>query len=205
MTASVAFQVLYPGRSEAESRDLVTLAHTSPLRQEGRVVDSLPEMAVGVLEVAGIAAPEGLLRRFHDSRAGLPRPLHDGIDLRLAGDVVAQRELGRAATAERDAGIVRDVAAREERQLQARLQVEEGDGALLELRAEDALGRETQAVAIEADGRFEIVDAEGNDAERGVSWLLLPHSRACGITSTPTSMLWSPPPMTTPLIGATSP
>ena len=60
---------------------------------------------------------------------------------------------------------MRDVLLRPKRELQPRLQVEEDHGAMLEFRADDALRREPQAVAIEAHRALEIVDAEGDEGD----------------------------------------
>ena len=50
-----------------------------------------------------------------------------------------------------NAGVVGEVLAVPDRQDEARLQVEERDRAVLELRPEDAFGLEAKAVAVEAE------------------------------------------------------
>ena len=59
-----------------------------------------------------------------------------------------------------DARVVRKTDARPEREPEAFLQVEERDGAVFEFRADDALRREAQTVAIEAHRTLEIVHAK---------------------------------------------
>lgn len=125
-------------------------------------------MAVGILEVAGVAAPERRLARLDQRRAGALGAGRDGIDLVGAGDVVAERELGGATLALGEAAVVRDVGARPERELEAGLQIEEDDGAMLELPADDALRGQAEAVAVEGKRPLQIVDAKGD--EGGVSW-----------------------------------
>src|SRR5882672_2204123 len=66
----------------------------SLFRQERRIEGDLPEVAVGIREVTGVAAPDRLLRRLHKrcpSLFGLP---HHGIDFLLAAHIVANGELG---------------------------------------------------------------------------------------------------------------
>ena len=122
-------------------------------------------MIVRVLEIAGIAAPESLLRRLDHARAGLDGLSHHGVDLDLARHIVADGEFGRAAAALRHRGVVGDVRALEDRELQAAGKLEEGDGAMLELGADDAFGRQAQAVAVESERRFEIIDAKRDDGD----------------------------------------
>ena len=49
--------------------------------------------------------------------------------------------------------------------LQPALQFEERDRAVLELRSDDSFGHEAEAVAIEGDRPFEIVDGQGEDGD----------------------------------------
>lgn len=58
---------------------------------------------------------------------------------------------------------MRKVVARPECEPEAGLQIEERDGAVLELLPDDAVGPEPQAIAVEAHGPLEIVDADGQD------------------------------------------
>jgi hypothetical protein len=85
---------------------------------------------------------------------------HDLIDLGLRTDVMRDADVGQARPTDRQAGIARETRARPERQLQTVHQVEERDRAVLEFLADDAFGFPAQAVAIEADGLFEVADAE---------------------------------------------
>ena len=69
-------------------------------------------------------------------------------------------ELGRASAGDRESGIVRKARSRPERELQARLEIEERDRAVLELRADDALGLQSEPVTVEPHRAVEVVDSE---------------------------------------------
>ena len=60
---------------------------------------------------------------------------------------------------------MRNVGARPERELEAGLQVEEDDSAMLELLADDALRGQAEAVAVEDERPLQVVDAEGNEGD----------------------------------------
>jgi hypothetical protein len=59
------------------------------------------------------------------------------------------------------------VLAREGGELQPGLHLEEGDGAVFELLADDPGRGEAEAVAVEGDGAREVVDAEGKEGDAG--------------------------------------
>src|SRR5262245_19595350 len=105
----------------------------SVVREKSGIEHDLPEMPIRIGDVPDVAAPERLLRRLHDGRASLLRLLHDGVDFLLASHVVADRELGAAARGLRESGIVCETVPRPDRELETLLQVEERDGAVLEL------------------------------------------------------------------------
>src|SRR5688500_1968812 len=100
-------------------------------------------MAVRVLEITGVAAPACFLGRFHDRRSGFFRLLHHNVDLRTGGEVVSERELGRAGVAHGNSRIVRYTFARPEREPRSTLQIEEGHCAMFELLADNAFGFKT--------------------------------------------------------------
>src|SRR5919107_1656961 len=111
----------------------------------------LPEMPVGVLEVARVAAPEGFVGFLYDGRprfSGLP---HDRVDLVPGGYVVPERELRRARGPLGHGGIPGNALARKDRELQTGFQVEEGHGPVLELFADDALRTEREAVPVKPE------------------------------------------------------
>src|SRR5690606_30314597 len=138
------------------------------LWQQLRIPDHFPQVPVGILEVARVAAPEGLLRRLHDGRSRLPGLLQHGIDLFPAQHVVSEGELRRARPARRQSGVVGDARARPDRKPEAGLQVEEGDGAMLELPADDAFGVQAETVAVEMQGPLQIIHANGDDGHAGL-------------------------------------
>jgi hypothetical protein len=117
-------------------------------------------MLVGVREVPCVPAPERFLRRLDDDCARSFGLRQDLVHFLLRADIVREADIGRARLADRQAGIARETRARPERQLQAVHQVEERDRTVLEFLADDAFGFPAQAVAIEADGLFEVADAE---------------------------------------------
>lgn len=75
---------------------------------------------------------------------------------------MAQRDLGGARRLLRKPGVSCDAAARPERQFETRFELEEGNGAILEFLADDALGAPAEAIAVERDGAFKVADAEGD-------------------------------------------
>src|SRR5262245_47914732 len=117
-------------------------------------------MRIRILEVAGVPAPERVVSRLDDRGAGLLRLLHHGVHFAFRGDVMADAEVGWASAGDRKPGIVRKARSRPERELQAGLEIEESDRAVLELRADDALGLQSQPVAVEPHRAVEIVDSE---------------------------------------------
>ena len=120
-------------------------------------------MLVGVLEIAGVAAPEGFLRGFGDGRAGVLGLRHERIDFGPGADVVRQREAGGAGVAERNARIVGKAGAWPDRQLQPGLQVEKGDGTMFKLAADDSFTGQTEAVAVEAQCPFKVINGERDE------------------------------------------
>src|SRR5262249_25572544 len=106
-------------------------------------------MTVGVLEVAGISAPKGLLRGLHNPCAGGAGLPHNSVDFALASDVMAERELDGTPTRCCDTRIKSEVRTGEKGKLEAMLQVEDSYGTVLELGANNPFGVEAQPVAIE--------------------------------------------------------
>jgi hypothetical protein len=129
-------------------------------------------MAVRVLEVTRVAAPECLLRRLDDVCPREPRLIHDGIDLRWAFHNMAQAQFGRAARAAGQASVVRQVHPRPDSELEAGLEVEECDSSMLELGADDPLGRKPKAVAVEHERPLQIIDAQGDQCDAGLHFAL---------------------------------
>jgi hypothetical protein len=137
-------------------------------------------MAVRVLEVTRVAAPECLLRRLDDACPREPRLIHDGIDLRWAFHNMAQAQFGRAARAAGQAGVVRQVHPRPDSELEAGLEVEECDGSMLELGADDPLGRKPKSVAVEHERPLQIIDAQGDQGDAGLHFALGSLVEGCG-------------------------
>ena len=128
-------------------------------------------MPIGILEGTSVATPECIVRRVGDRRARFFDLRHDRIHFCLARDIVTERALSRASRTQWHLGFMGDRCARPDGQLQAMLKFKEGDGAMLILRADDALRRQTEPIAIKPQRPFQIVNTEGNDRD---PWL---HSR----------------------------
>jgi hypothetical protein len=105
---------------------------------------------------------------LNQSGAGIERLAHDVVNFPLAADHVAERELRRTAAGWGDARVVREVGAREDRELYPVLQFEERHRAMLELLSDDAFSRKAESVAIELEGQSKVVYTDRDDAD---SWL----------------------------------
>jgi hypothetical protein len=88
-----------------------------------RVPYNLPEMAVGILEVARVASPERLVRGLDDDRTCAFGLSHDRIDFFPGRNIVPESELSGARPSQRYAGVVSNALARPDSQLQAGLQI----------------------------------------------------------------------------------
>jgi hypothetical protein len=75
---------------------------------------------------------------------------------------MAQGKVGGAWAGWRQTAIMRNTLARPERQFQSALQVKKGYRAVLEFFADNAFGWKTQAIPIEINRPFQVVNAEGN-------------------------------------------
>jgi len=117
-------------------------------------------MLVGILEVARIASPERLLRRFDDPAARGPGLCHYSINFGSRRDVVRETQVRCAATAQWQPCVLREARAGPERQPKSGLKVEEGDGSMLELLPNDPVSLQAEAIPIEANGALQVVDAE---------------------------------------------
>lgn len=120
-------------------------------------------MLIRVLEVAGVSTPESIASGLRDDGARFLRLIHHRVDFGFGSDVVPDAELGRAPAPHRHSDVVREARPRPERELQAGLELEERDGAVLELRADNAFGLQSEAVTVKANRSFEIVDAQGQE------------------------------------------
>ena len=140
---------------------LISTPEGSAQRLEARIERHFPQVTVRILEVAGVAAIERRLRSLDDLRPRLLRLPHDRVDFLPGGDVVADGELERAGCLQGQAAVRGEALAWPQGQLQSRAQVEEGDRAILQLRADDALRAESQAIPVERDGALEVIDPEG--------------------------------------------
>src|SRR5690606_15371988 len=125
-------------------------------------------MAIRVLEVACIAAPERFLCRLDDRRSGLFGPAHHLVNFGLRRNVMPKRHAGGAWRSKRQARVMRNARARPQRQAQARLQIEEGHRTVLELFADDPFSLKTEPVAIELQRFIEVFNAKGDDSN---AWL----------------------------------
>src|SRR5262245_32117006 len=133
-----------------------------------RIPGDLPQVSVRVLEVAGVTAPEGVTRRLYDDGTRGHRLVHHRIDFGLGSDVVPDAELRRARAAGRNPRVMGNALPRPERKLQPCLEIEERHCPIFELRADDSLRLEAEAVAVEADGPVQVVDAKSDERYPGL-------------------------------------
>src|SRR5262249_3077078 len=129
-----------------------------------RVPGDFPHVAVGVLKVACVAAPERVGGRLDDMGASVAGLRDDVIHLGPRTDVVAQRDRTYAKRYA-DGGVVGQVFARIERQPQSRFEIEEDHGAVLELRTYDALGGPAEPVAIKLQRALQVSDTQREDRD----------------------------------------
>src|SRR4051794_20735755 len=121
-----------------------------------------------MLEVPRVPAPERLVRRLRDSGSRLRCLCHYRVDLLFAAHVVTQTQFGCAGGSSGKPGVPGQVRPRPERELETGLQLEKGDSAVLELGADDALGRKAETVPVEPQCPIEIIHTEG---DQGDIWL----------------------------------
>jgi len=154
-------------------------AARSALRRRLRVPDGFPEVAVGVAEIAGIAAVEGVGGGLDDGGAGGFGLGHHPVDRVAAGDIVAEREAGGAARGDGEPGVMGEVGLFPEREPEPAGKVEKGHSAMLELGADDAPGRKSQPVAVEGERGLEVVDGKRQHGKAGLHrrLLLFPDNR----------------------------
>src|SRR5216684_5603302 len=117
-------------------------------------------MTVGVLEIAAVPSPKGILGRLDYLRARFRRRFHNGLDFCSAPHEVADREFSRATVEFGNPDVMGKIATWPDRQLQSRLKVEKCDCTVLKLRADDPLRRQTKTVPIKRQRFFQIVDAK---------------------------------------------
>src|SRR5262249_45898105 len=87
------------------------------------------------------------------------------VDFASGSYVVPKGELGRAGAAKRESRIMRNACARPERKFQAHLQFKERDGPIRELAAHNAVRRQAKPIAVEPDGRLQIIHTEGDERD----------------------------------------
>jgi hypothetical protein len=73
---------------------------------------------------------------------------------------VREAQVGCTSTAQRQPCVLRQARAGPESQPQSGLQVEEGDGSVLELVSDDSLRFQAESIPIETHGALQVVDAE---------------------------------------------
>jgi len=125
----------------------------------------LPEVAVRVGEVAGVAAPEGRAGRLDDPGTGALGARQQRVDLVPAAHVVGDAHLGRAGRAKRHIGVAGDAAPREQGQPHAAAQLEERDRTILEFLADDALAGQPKPLPVEGQRPLQVVDPERQDSD----------------------------------------
>lgn len=118
------------------------------------IPSDFPEVAVWVLKIACIAAPETVARRVGDCGACLFRLLHHRIHFCFCLDVVPDAEFCGAWRRYGNVCVLGELLFGPEHQYQAVRYVEEDDRAAFKFGADDAFCRQAQAVAVEGQGRY---------------------------------------------------
>src|SRR5439155_26970543 len=131
-----------------------------------RVPDDLPEVSVGVAEVAGVDPPRAIVGSPRESRASSFGLGQQHIDLGAALDELSDAELARLRWPDGNVGIFGEFAARIEREHEAAFEPEYHDRArgvclfVEELGGDDAGCFEAEAVAVEGERAVEIADGK---------------------------------------------
>src|SRR6266568_2880739 len=89
----------------------------------GGVVDDLPEVSVGVAEVAGVDAPGAVVRAGHGG-AGLLGLQEEGVDIGAVCEQMSEAELAALCRSGRDLRVLGELAARVEGEDQFGVEVE---------------------------------------------------------------------------------
>src|SRR4029077_2805923 len=106
-----------------------------------------------------------IVRRIGDRRPRFFDLRHHRIHFCLASDIVAERTLSRASRAQRNFGFMGERCAGPNGELQTVLEIEEGDRAMLKLRADNSPRRQTESIPIEPQRPLQVVNTESNDRD----------------------------------------
>src|SRR5438046_7099906 len=134
------------------------------------IPDDLPEVSVGVAEVAGVDSPGAVMGRRHD-RAGGSGLFENPVDVGAARDQLTEAEFSTLRWAGGYCRVLGEFATRVEGEEEPALEREDDDCArrarllVYEVGCDDALRLQTEAVTIEDERAFEVVDGEGEDIE----------------------------------------
>src|SRR5436190_15125011 len=134
------------------------------------IPDDLPEVSVGVAEVAGVDAPGAVMGRRHD-RAGGSSLFENPVDVGAARDQLTEAEFSALRWAGGYCRVLGEFTTRLEGEDEPALELEDDDCArrarllIYGVGCDDALRLQTEAVAIEDERAFEVVDGEGDDIE----------------------------------------
>src|SRR3989442_7009918 len=111
-------------------------------------------MTIGVLEVAGVTAPERVLRGLGYSRTCLFGLLHDRINFLFTVHIMADGKFGGTFRIFRNLCIICNVVSWPNCEFHAGVQIEEGNGAMLTFSPNNPLRRQAKPVAIESERPF---------------------------------------------------
>jgi hypothetical protein len=137
------------------------------------VPDDFPEVAVGVVEVAGIDPP-GPVVRLGDRGAGELRPAEQLVDLLPALHELTEAERACLRREEVDFGVQRKVAAGVQAEDQAVVELEQchrtvrARALVGPVGPDDPFGCEAKAVTVKGERALEVVDSECDDVH---AWL----------------------------------
>ena len=130
---------------------------------KARIECNLPQVTIRILEVSSVATVERCVCGLDDLG---PSPLglvHNSVDFLLRGDVMREGKLRTTGRLQWQAAVAGQTHTWPQSQLQARLQIEECDGSVLNLCSNDSLRYEAETVSVESYCAFEVVDPEGNE------------------------------------------
>jgi hypothetical protein len=103
-------------------------------------------MATWILKISWVDAAGTVARPAGNSRAGLFHLPHNGVNFFSATRLVTNRAFGGGECAERHVRVKGTIVARIHGELQPMLEVEQREGAMLELRADNSLRRQSSPI-----------------------------------------------------------
>ena len=111
-------------------------------------------MIIRILKIAGVASPKRRLSSLDYLCARSFRLFHNGVNFFFAVYIVADGKLRRATRGFGNVGVISNIIARPNCKTESGLQFKKSDGPMFKLLANNSLGRQALAVAIECKRLF---------------------------------------------------